>query len=187
MIYESTYDFVENILGHHTPAVYPVAIALFVFIAIGNLSGLLPGMGSITIDALHHGDIVHLPIFRALTADLNLTFALALIAIFFNQFFAIKFIGFKKYIHKFINFNSPIDFFVGILEILSEISKILSFSFRLFGNIFAGEVLLSVIYFLTPLFVPIPFVFMEIFVGLVQAFVFFLLFVVFVKVSLAEH
>jgi len=185
--YEMSYEFVEGVLGEHTRVVYPFAITFFFFIAFGNLAGLLPGMGSITIDVIKHGESEALPLFRALTADLNLTFALALIAIISNQYFSIKFIGLKKYLHKFINFSSPINFFVGILEIVSEFSKILSFSFRLFGNVFAGEVLLSVMYFLVPVFVPIPFVLMEIFVGLMQAFVFSLLFIVFIKVSIAEH
>jgi F-type H+-transporting ATPase subunit a len=185
--YEESYKFVEGVLGEHTSIVYPFAITFFFFIAIGNLAGLLPGVGSVTIAAEHHGEHVLLPLFRALTADLNLTFALAMIAIVANQYFAIKVVGIKKYLHKFFDFSSPINFFVGMLEIVSEFSKILSFSFRLFGNIFAGEVLLTVIYVLVPFFIPIPFLLMEIFVGLMQAFVFSLLFIVFIKVSVAEH
>lgn len=185
--YEESYKFVEGVLGEHTSIVYPFAVTFFFFIAIGNLAGLLPGVGSVTILVDHHGKEVLLPLFRALTADLNLTFALALIAIVANQFFAIKVVGFKKYLHKFFDFSSPINFFVGVLEIVSEFSKILSFSFRLFGNIFAGEVLLTVIYLLIPVFIPIPFLLLEIFVGLMQAFVFSLLFIVFIKVSVAEH
>ena len=188
VIYETSYKFVEDMLGKKiTPHVYPLAITLLLFIAIGNLAGLLPGMGSLSVPLEKHGEIEWMPLFRAVTADLNMTFALALIAIVANQYFAIKFLGFGHYIKKFINFSSPINFFVGILEIISELSKILSFSFRLFGNVFAGEVLLAVMYFLVPFAVPIPFIMMEVFVGLMQAFVFFLLFIVFVKVSLAEH
>ena len=188
LIYEGSYNFVESILGsEYSPAVFPLAMSFFVFIALGNLAGLLPGMGSINIAVHQSGHIQLLPIFRALTADLNLTFALAILAIISNQYFTIKIIGFKKYLHKFIDFSSPINFFVGILEIISEFSKILSFSFRLFGNVFAGEVLLSVMYFLVPAFVPIPFILMEIFVGLIQALVFSLLFIVFIKVSIADH
>lgn len=139
------------------------------------------------VDSLVHGEQRELPLFRALTADLNLTFALAIIAIVVNQYFTIKEIGWKKYLHKYFNFSSPINFFVGVLEIISELSKILSFSFRLFGNVFAGEVLLTVMYFLIPIAIPIPFLLMEIFVGLIQAFVFSLLFVVFLKVATAEE
>jgi len=185
---ENGYQFIESILDDRlTPKVFPIAISLFIFIALGNLGGLLPGVGSIMIDTLSHGGQKELPLFRALTADLNLTFALAIIAIAVNQYFTIKLIGWKKYLHKYFNFSSPINFFVGVLEIISELSKILSFSFRLFGNIFAGEVLLTVMYYLIPLGVPIPFLIMEIFVGLIQAFVFALLFVVFIKVATTEE
>lgn len=187
MFYEESYKFIESILGDFTPAVYPVAMSLFIFIVLGNIGGLLPGMGSITLSSLSQGKIELLPLFRGLTADLNLTFALAVIAIFINQYFAIRFTGWKKYLHRFFNFSSPINFFVGLLEIISELSKILSFSFRLFGNVFAGEVLLSVMYYLAPIAIPIPFMLMEIFVGLMQAFVFSLLFIVFIRVSLSEH
>lgn len=185
---EGGYKFIESILDDRlAPKVFPIAISLFIFIALGNLGGLLPGVGSIMIDSLIHGEQRELPLFRALTADLNLTFALAIVAIGVNQYFTVKEIGFKKYLHKYFNFSSPINFFVGVLEIISELSKILSFSFRLFGNVFAGEVLLTVMYFLIPIAIPIPFLIMEIFVGLIQAFVFSLLFVVFIKVATAEE
>lgn len=187
VLYEGSYKIVEGILGEVTPHVYPMAITLFLFIALGNLAGLFPGVGSIFVPLSVHGKLEWMPLFRAVTADLNMTFALALIAIVTNQYFSIKFIGLKKYVHRFINFSSPINFFVGFLEIISEFSKILSFSFRLFGNVFAGEVLLAVMYFLVPFAVPVPFILMEIFVGLMQAFVFSLLFVVFVKVSITTH
>lgn len=186
-IYEGSYKFIESILGELTPAVYPVAMSLFIFIILGNFGGLLPGVGSIMVSVAQEGKIEFMPLFRALTSDLNLTFALAILAIVINQYFTIRFIGWRNYFHKFINFSSPINFFVGLLEIISELSKILSFSFRLFGNVFAGEVLLSVMYYLIPVAVPIPFMLMEIFVGFMQAFVFALLFVVFIKVAVAEH
>lgn len=126
------------------------------------------------------------PLFRGATADLNMTLALALIA-----FFAIQYYGFKElglsYLKKFINFKSPIDFFIGVLEIVSEFSKIISFAFRLFGNIFAGEVLLAVIAFLIPVLASFPFLLLEIFVGVIQALVFALLTSVFVQAATAKH
>lgn len=185
---EGSYKFIELILDDKlAPKVFPVAISLFIFIAMGNLGGLLPGVGSVIVESLGKEGSKELPLFRALTADLNLTFALAIIAIMVNQYFTIRLIGWKKYLHKYFNFSSPINFFVGLLEIISEFSKILSFSFRLFGNVFAGEVLLTVMYYLIPVGVPIPFLLMEIFVGIIQAFVFALLFVVFIKVATAEE
>src|SRR3989344_5814557 len=86
-----------------------------------------------------------IPFLRAGTADLNTTLALALIAMAAIQFYAVKYVGWKDYLTKFFNFSGPIEFFVGILELISEFAKIISFAFRLFGNIFAGEVLLVVI------------------------------------------
>jgi F-type H+-transporting ATPase subunit a len=76
--------------------------------------------------------------------------------------------------------------FVGILELMSEFSKIISFSFRLFGNIFAGEVLLTVIAFLVPVIAPLPFFFLELFVGFIQALVFTMLALVFIKGAITE-
>jgi len=129
-----------------------------------------------------------IPLFRAPTADLNMTLALALIAFFIIQYFGFSIVG-PAYAKKFINFSNPIFFFVGILEIISDISKIISFAFRLFGNIFAGEVLLAVFAFLLPFIVPIPFLGMEIFVGFIQALVFSMLVAVFVNIAAAhaEH
>jgi len=98
-------------------------------------------------------------------------------------------IGFFKYARKFfINpFKDFIGSFVGILEIVSELAKMISFSFRLFGNIFAGEVLLVIISHLLPYGAPLPFMFLEMFVGLIQAVVFATLTLVFVKIATSEH
>jgi F-type H+-transporting ATPase subunit a len=126
------------------------------------------------------------PIFRAGTADLNTTLALALISVASTQVIGIKFLG-LSYFKKFINFKGPIDFFVGILETVSEISKIISFAFRLFGNVFAGEVLMAVIAFLIPILIPMPFIGLEIFVGAVQAFVFAVLTLVFMNMATHSH
>lgn len=126
-----------------------------------------------------------LPLLRGPNADLNTTLALALIA-----FAAIQYWGFKVsgigYLKKFINLKGPIDFYVGILEIVSDISKILSFAFRLFGNVFAGEVLLAVMAFLFAFLLPIPFYALEFFVGFIQALVFAMLTGVFINVAVAH-
>lgn len=126
------------------------------------------------------------PYLRAGTADLNTTLALGLISIFMTQVFGVQYLG-LKYFTKFINFSSPIMFFVGLLELVSEFAKIISFAFRLFGNIFAGEVLLVVISFLAAIAVPIPFYGLEIFVGLVQALVFAMLTSVFFNMATQGH
>jgi F-type H+-transporting ATPase subunit a len=131
---------------------------------------------------------IFVPLLRAGSADLNLTIALALISVTAIQVAGLKTLG-LSYLKKFINFSNPINFFVGILELVSEFSKIISFAFRLFGNIFAGEVLLTVVAFLIPIIAPIPFLGLEIFVGFIQALVFSMLTAVFLSlaVSHAEH
>lgn len=129
---------------------------------------------------------VFVPYFRAGTADLNTTIALALITQIAAQFWGLSYLQFD-YLKKFINFSNPIMFFVGILELIGEFSKIMSYAFRLFGNIFAGEVLLTVISALVPLVVPMAFYGLEVFVGAIQAFVFSLLSIIFYQVATLSH
>src|SRR3972149_2949743 len=156
-------------------------------IVMGNWIGLVPGVGSVGFyKATEHGR-EFIPLFRGPNADLNTTLALALISVGFTQYVSIKSHGFKGYIARFINIKNPINFFVGILELSSEFSKVLSFSFRLFGNIFAGEVLLAVMVFLIPILVPVPFLFLEVFVGFIQALVFTMLTAIFIVVASEVH
>jgi F-type H+-transporting ATPase subunit a len=110
-----------------------------------------------------------------------------LIAITFVNVVSARAIGLKSRLSVFFNFKGPIDFFVGILELVSEFAKIISLSFRLFGNVFAGEVLLAIMAYLAPYLIPLPFMFLEIFVGFIQAFIFGMLITVFVGMSLATH
>ncbi len=131
-----------------------------------------------------HGAFV--PILRPGTADLNTTLALAIVSVAATQVFGISALG-LGYFKKFINFSDPIMFFVGILEFISECAKIVSFAFRLFGNIFAGEVLLVVIASLVPIVVPMPFYGLELFVGFIQALVFSLLSLVFFNMATQSH
>jgi F-type H+-transporting ATPase subunit a len=157
-------------------------MTLFVFILINNWLGLLPGIGSITITTAHGA----VPLFRGATADLNTTLALAIISVVMTHIYAIKELGLFKHLGKYFSFN-PMLLFVGMLEIVSEFSKMVSFSFRLFGNIFAGEVLLVVIAYLAPLIAPLPFFGLELFVGLVQALVFTMLTLVFLEIATMSH
>jgi len=131
-------------------------------------------------------EIESAPLFRASTADINTTLSLAIASLFLTQLFGIKYLKFS-YFKKFINFSSPIMFFVGILELISEFAKIISFAFRLFGNIFAGEVLLVVMAFLFPVILPMPFYGLEIFVGFIQALVFSMLTLVFFNMATISH
>ncbi|MBI2029125.1 F0F1 ATP synthase subunit A [Candidatus Gottesmanbacteria bacterium] len=162
---------------------FPLLATFFLFIIAANWIGLLPGVGTIGVKE----EEKLIPLFRGPTADLNTTLALALIAVFVVQYYGIKSVGSKIYLSKFLNFKNPILFFVGILEFISEVARILSFAFRLFGNIFAGEVLLAVIAFLIPLIVPLPFLGLEVFVGFIQALVFAMLTAVFLAVATSEH
>jgi F-type H+-transporting ATPase subunit a len=128
---------------------------------------------------------VFTPLLRAATADLNMTIALGLITVVVIQYFGFSLLGFH-YSSRFFNFSNPLMFFLGILEFISEISKVISFAFRLFGNIFAGEVLLAVMAFLMPFIVPLPFLAMELFVGMIQALVFSMLAAVFLNVAVSH-
>lgn len=132
----------------------------------------------------HHASVI--PLFRGTTADLNTTIMLAVLSFLVIQFYGVKVLGFG-YLKKFINLHGPIDFFVGLLEVISEFSKIISFAFRLFGNIFAGEVLLVVIAFLIPVVASFPFLLLEVFVGFIQALVFAMLTAIFINVATTAH
>lgn len=184
---KTIYDLFYSVLGDKTNTIFPLVFAFFFYILLQNWFGLLPGVGSLLVKVKEGNEHVMVPLFRGDNADLNTTFALAIISVIMIQFYSIKYLGIKKYLHKFFNFSDPIMFFVGFLDILSEFSKILSFAFRLFGNIFAGEVLLTIVAFLVPVLASFPFVGLEIFVGFVQALVFSMLTAVFISNAVAEH
>lgn len=152
--------------------------------AVAMIDDNSDGAGEHADEEEHH--VAATPVLRGATADLNTTLALALFAVVMIQFYGLRELK-LGYLKKFINFKSPIDFFIGILEIISEISKIISFAFRLFGNIFAGEVLLVVIAFLVPIVASFPFLLLEVFVGVVQALVFAMLTGVFINVATSHH
>jgi F-type H+-transporting ATPase subunit a len=134
------------------------------------------------------------PFARALSTDLNFTAALALISVLMTQVIGVQAQGFH-YFGKFLNFGTMfkkpffgfMDFLVGILETISEFSKILSFAFRLFGNMFAGMVLLALIGVMVPIFVPSMIMMFELFIGAIQAFVFGMLTMVFMAQATQGH
>lgn len=161
----------------------PFLVALFLFILLGNWLEFIPGVESIVY---HTKEAEAVPLLRAINTDLNIPLALAIIAFITIEVTGIIVLGFWKYVSKFFNFHSPIGFFVGILELLSEMIRLISFSFRLFGNIFAGSVLVMIITFLVPYAVPAPFMLFEVFVGLIQAAVFALLVLFFIKLAIME-
>jgi F-type H+-transporting ATPase subunit a len=157
---------------------------------------LAPGVATVLRGEAAEGApaFVLVPFVRAASTDLNFTLALAVISVAFTQYYGIRASG-LGYFSKFFNvktlFTKPmfgaIDFGVGLLELISEISKVLSFTFRLFGNIFAGSVLLFVIGTLVPVFAQTPFLMLEFFVGLIQAIVFGMLTLVFMAQATAGH
>lgn len=165
---------------------FPWVMTIFIFVLVSNYLGLLPGFGSIGFNATEHGEHVFIPLFRTVNSDINMTLALAIVSVVATNFIAILLIGFGKAIKRFINLKNPIFTFVGLVEFISEIAKFISFSFRLFGNVFAGEVLLVVITSLVPYVAPLPFYFLELFVGLIQALVFAMLTLVFMKIAAEE-
>lgn len=176
------YDFFEKISGSHIKKVFSLIASLFFFIILANWVGLLPGVG--TIGFFGEGN-EFTPLLRGATADLNTTLALAITSVLAIQYFGFKTLG-ATYGGRFFDIRSPIYFFVGLLELISDASKVISFAFRLFGNIFAGEVLLAVMAFLMPFIVPLPFLMLELFVGFIQALVFSMLTAVFLNVAVAH-
>lgn len=171
----------------------PLVGSVFFFILLSNWLGLLPGTGSIT---LGHGTLL-----RPANTDLNLTVAMALTSVIASHLFGLFTVGIFTHLNKFIQlgtlvksfrkgptavFTAVIEVAVGFIEIISEMAKVLSLSLRLFGNIFAGEVLISVMTTLVGFLVPTPFMLLELLVGLIQASVFTMLTLVYLTVMTAE-
>jgi len=143
----------------------------------------------------YHGEgYIVVPFFRPPSTDLNFTLALGLLVVILSQYFGVQALG-PGYFRKFFDtsgfkqgaFNGIVGIFVSILELISEIARVLSFGFRLFGNIFAGEVLLGVMAFLIPYIASLPFYGLEIFVGFIQAAVFMMLALVFFVMATVGH
>lgn len=181
MVTEAFLDFCDSIAHSKSRIFFPIVFTFFLFIIASNWLALLPGFS--TILAKEAGKSV--PLLRSPSADLSTTLALGLFSIAAVQFFGFKYLG-LSYLKKYFNLKGPIDFVVGLLEIVLEVAKIASFGFRLFGNVFAGEVLLVVAGTLLPLFSPIPVLGMEIFVGFIQALVFSILTLVFLSMSVEK-
>ncbi len=187
---------------------FPLVATFFIFILFCNLLDIFPGVdtiGTVNLEALK---LAHLsaptsffllgeysnkltPWVRPGTSDLNLTLALALVSVIVTQIFGFYTLGAKQHLSKYFNFKAlfthgfqgPIEFFVGLIEIITELSRILSFSFRLFGNIFAGSAVLAVFAWLLPFVSDAVFIPLELFVGFVQALIFALLTLVFLEIA----
>ncbi len=182
------YNYVETTLESKDLArkYFPVLMTIFLFLLVMNWVGLLPGVTSIGYYAGHGEESHFIPFLYPPATDLNIAIAFALVAMFVIEFAGIVALGAWKYGGKFINFSSPLNFLVGIIELISEIGRLVSFSFRLFGNIFAGKTLLVVAMFFVPLLLPVPILAYEVFVGFIQAGVFAFLTLIFIKLAVAE-
>ena len=190
---------------------FPLVASFFIFILFCNLLDIFPGVdtiGTVNLEALR---LSHLsppttifllgeysdkltPWVRPGTSDLNLTLALALVSVIVTQVLGFMALGAKQQLSKYFNFKAlrhgfqgPIEFFVGLIELVTELSRILSFSFRLFGNIFAGSAVLAVFAWLLPFVSDAIFIPLEIFVGFVQALIFALLTLVFLEIGTTSH
>jgi F-type H+-transporting ATPase subunit a len=162
---------------------FPLVASIFIFVALINEMEFLPGVGSL---GLWHAS-EFFPLFRAPTTDLNFTLALAMIAFFTIEVTGLATLGFFKYAGKYVNLKSPIGFAVGLIEFISNLGRLVSFSFRLFGNIFAGEVMVLVAGYFLPYFLPAPLMGFEMFIGLIQALVFAMLTLFFIKLAITEE
>jgi F-type H+-transporting ATPase subunit a len=183
-IVEFVYDYIAEVLGsrQRARALFPFLMTIFLFIATANLIEFTPGIGSF---GFWHAD-EFTPLLRSVNTDLNVTLALAILAVIVIEIAGITALGLRHYASKFINFSSPLKFVVGLIELVSEASRLVSFSFRLFGNVFAGEVLLIVATYFVPYVLPSFLMTFELFVGFVQAAVFALLTLFFLKLAMIE-
>ncbi len=181
-IIEGLYGLTEQVAGHNAKKIFPWFMSFFVFILIANWLSLLPGFGTIGF----HTKTGFVPLLRGAGSDINFTLALALVSAIATHVLAIRTVGIWEYLSRYFSLN-PIFLFVGILEIISEITKVISLSFRLFGNIFAGEVVLSTVSKMFAFVLPLPFLGLEIIVGLVQALVFAILTMAFMSILMTPH
>ena len=192
---ESLLDIFDSVTNSRKKSwnFFPFIFSFFILILISNWMGLLPGIGSIGKVVAEHGEYVFVPFARGGTADINTTLALAIIGVVASHIFGVISIGAWHHINKFVNIQAlleipkkikkdkmillinPINIFVGLLELVGEVAKIASLSFRLFGNVFAGEVLLASMSAIFAFGLPIPFMFLEVLVGFIQAFIFSIL------------
>lgn len=220
IIVEGGLKLADTVTGDREKSVkvFPFVLSLFLFILVNNYLGLVPGIGSVGMIAMHDGHMAFIPYFRGATADLNTTLAFGAMAVILANLFGIISIGVWNFMNKFVNLKALghpfshfphnlkkdglfkaianffvellvglVEFAVGLIEIVGEIAKVASLSFRLFGNIFAGEVLLASVAVIFAFVLPIPFMFLEVIVGLVQALVFSILTLVYFTIASMEH
>ncbi|HWB33978.1 MAG TPA: F0F1 ATP synthase subunit A [Candidatus Paceibacterota bacterium] len=185
MAYEYVYGYVHDTLGSDTLArrYFPLIATIFLFIFTVNLIEFSPLFGPLTV-AGQDGSV---PLFHVVSSDLNTTLTLAIIAFLVVEISGILTLGVLKYGSKFVNFRGgAMGFVIGLLEIIGNLARLVSLSFRLFGAIFAGETLVLVIEFFAPYVAPVPLMAFELFIGFLQAAIFAILTLAYIKLALEE-
>jgi F-type H+-transporting ATPase subunit a len=192
-------DFCNDVAGEKWGRTFfPFIATIFFFVLFANWASIIPGIESLGtpepgthpvlgIFLVGNDSNKLVPWFRPASTDLNFTLALAIISVVVTQVYGFRTLGFGQHMGKYLTFRDPISFIVGILEIVAEFARIISFSFRLFGNVFAGDVLLLVLGTLVPFIGPTVFYPLELFVGFIQAFVFAALTLVFLSLAVTGH
>jgi len=203
IVIEGFLDIFDGVTGSRDRSLKfaPVILALFFFILINNWIGVLPGVGSWGQVVKSNGHNFFIPYLRGGTADLNTTLALATFGVVLSHILGVIASGWWNYLNRFINIKAileiprkikadpmillinPIKVFVSLIEIVSELAKVISLAFRLFGNVFAGEVLLASMSAILAYAVPIPFILLELLVGFIQALIFAMLVLTYLTVS----
>jgi len=180
------YNLTESVAAERAKKIFPFFMTFFLFILISNWSGLLPVLT--TIGLFEHGEHgnVFIPLARSASTDLNFTLSLALVSIVATHSMSIRTLGIKEYLSRFFAIN-PFKLFIGLLELISEFTKIISFSFRLFGNIFVGEVMLASLAAVTAFLLPLPLLMYEMAVGVIQAVIFGMLTMAFMSILTTPH
>jgi len=172
---ESLSGFAKGIGGAGSERYLPLFLAVFLFIVVSNWSGLVPGVGRI------HA-------FRAPTSDVNVTVGMALVMFVYFHYQGMKSLGVGGYFGKFFNLKGgPVGLFVGVIEFLLEFVKPVALSMRLFGNIYGGELALTVMTTITLAFIPVALYGLELFVGLMQGIIFSVLVLVFTMLAAEGH
>jgi len=207
MILDGAFSVIDQVTNDRKISlkIFPFVFGIFFFVLINNWVGLLPFISAIGFTLVESGHSLFIPLFRAGTADINTTLSIAILTVVVANGFGVLVIGLWKLLNKYVNIKAlseiitkirkdkmilivaPIHFFVGFLEFIGELAKIASLSFRLFGNVFAGEVLLASMSAIFLYILPVPFLFLEIFVGLIQALIFSLLATVYFTIASQDH
>ncbi len=182
LVIETFHGMTEQVAGERTKKIFPFVMSFFLFIVLANWTGLTPILTGMGIKEGHE----ILPLIRSASTDLNVTFALAVVSIVATHSMSIRTLGIKEYIGRFVSLN-PLFLFIGLLELVLEFAKIISFSFRLFGNVFVGKVLLHSASALSLFLIPVPIMIYELFIGTVQAAIFAMLTMAFMAILTTSH